>query len=319
MLRPPACSIATTCDDTVLQTWFERDRAHVCLSRMGSDGEAGDTIIEWWDEAVAEAVENGFLKPRDYHGSAYAYAERHGFIGAKREIDFSDIWPSLVLAFVESTKATDRPGEQPDRLEWYSEQAREVVESAVTNPQFNTFSPRQIETAVDVLTGALYDMAVLAESRPDPLRLETSCGPVIAGTDGEIVTVRGGTAGTGSPYTLPGGEEANFSLIWRHVEGAESGNLNAVFGSPGTGVRRNPHQAERLFRSIVDAVSAASGDLEDFVLGTKEWNAFINLEKAIDQGDVTSSFEQAYDEARTARVMAILHPELKSAQAPSMG
>lgn len=319
MLRPPACSIATTHDDTVLQTWFERDRAHVCLSRKDADGDVGDTIIEWWDEAVAEAVEDGFLNPRDYHGSAYAYAESHGFVGTRREVDLSRIWPSLALAFVENTKAADRPVDQSERLDWYSEQARQVVEVAVADPQIPQLSPRQTEVVADVLTGALYDMAVSAESRPAPLRLEPPYGPLMVETDGAIITVRGGSAGTGSPYTLAGGVEATFSLIWRHAEGPESGNLSAVFGSPGHGVRHSHVQADRLLPSIIEALSSVSDDLEDFVLATKEWSAFIALEKAIGQGDVTSIAERAYDEARAARAAARIHPEASSSPAQSMG
>jgi hypothetical protein len=52
---------------TEIHTWFERDRAMVDLR----DSNTGDTLIEWWDDAVTEAVEDGFLNPRDWHGSAY--------------------------------------------------------------------------------------------------------------------------------------------------------------------------------------------------------------------------------------------------------
>ena len=59
---------------TTIETWFERDRAHVAL--MKDDA----TVIEWWDDAVTEAVEDGFLDPRDWHGSAVRYAQEHGLI-----------------------------------------------------------------------------------------------------------------------------------------------------------------------------------------------------------------------------------------------
>lgn len=65
--------------DTELDTWFERDRQHVNLKRADS----GDTIIEWWDEAVTEAVEDGFLNPRDYHGTAFEYAKDMGITDGK--------------------------------------------------------------------------------------------------------------------------------------------------------------------------------------------------------------------------------------------
>jgi hypothetical protein len=63
-------------DDTELHTWFERDRAHVELRNKLDDS----TIVEWWDGDVAEAVEDGSLNPRDYHSSAYEYAEVCGLL-----------------------------------------------------------------------------------------------------------------------------------------------------------------------------------------------------------------------------------------------
>jgi len=57
-------------------TWFERDRAHVELRNEDTD----ETIAEWWDEAVHEAVEDGYLNPRDWHGSAVAYAKLIGLL-----------------------------------------------------------------------------------------------------------------------------------------------------------------------------------------------------------------------------------------------
>jgi hypothetical protein len=58
--------------DTHIETWFERDRAHVALYESKSQS----LIAEWWDGEVTEAVEDGFLNPRDYHGSAYSYARQ---------------------------------------------------------------------------------------------------------------------------------------------------------------------------------------------------------------------------------------------------
>lgn len=56
--------------DTVVYAWFERDRAHVELRHRHND----DTIVEWWDDEVHEAVMDGFLDPKDWHSSAYDYA-----------------------------------------------------------------------------------------------------------------------------------------------------------------------------------------------------------------------------------------------------
>ncbi len=74
-------------EQTELRTWFERDRAHVHLL----DSRTDETIVEWWDEEVAQAVEDGFLnhraficgrllRPKPLHQSAYEYAADHGLL-----------------------------------------------------------------------------------------------------------------------------------------------------------------------------------------------------------------------------------------------
>lgn len=63
-------------EETQLQTWFERDRAWVALQTLD-----GETILEFWDSAVSEAIEDGFLNPRRYHESAYGYAEHLRLVG----------------------------------------------------------------------------------------------------------------------------------------------------------------------------------------------------------------------------------------------
>lgn len=72
--RRPSPTVWTR-QNTKINTWFERDRASVVLETLD-----GTTIIEWWDEAVEEAVQDGFLDPRDYHGSAIEYAN---YVGAQ--------------------------------------------------------------------------------------------------------------------------------------------------------------------------------------------------------------------------------------------
>ena len=59
-----------------LYTWFERDRALVQLRHELT----GRKIVEWWDEEVNKAIEDGFLDPRDYEGSAIRYAESVGLV-----------------------------------------------------------------------------------------------------------------------------------------------------------------------------------------------------------------------------------------------
>ncbi|MFZ0461093.1 MAG: hypothetical protein WAL82_01655 [Candidatus Acidiferrales bacterium] len=63
-------------EQTELETWFERDRAHVELRNAQTD----TTILEFWDEDVSELVEDGFLNPRDWHGSLYEYAAYLGVL-----------------------------------------------------------------------------------------------------------------------------------------------------------------------------------------------------------------------------------------------
>jgi len=63
-------------DATELLTWFERDRAHIELRNKLDDS----TIVEWWDEDVAKAIEDGSLNPRDYHSTAYEYADVCGML-----------------------------------------------------------------------------------------------------------------------------------------------------------------------------------------------------------------------------------------------
>ena len=57
-------------ENTVLHTWFERDRSHV---RLESD--SGDEIICLWDEDVNQFVEDGFKKQNEHwHNSLVSYA-----------------------------------------------------------------------------------------------------------------------------------------------------------------------------------------------------------------------------------------------------
>jgi hypothetical protein len=56
--------------------WMERDRKHVELR----DEKTQETIIEFWDEAVDEEIEAGFLNPKDFEGSLLALAKERGFI-----------------------------------------------------------------------------------------------------------------------------------------------------------------------------------------------------------------------------------------------
>lgn len=58
-----------------VHSWFERDRAHVEVRNADTQ----ETLLEWWDEAVTEAFEDGFLSARNLQETAAAYAE---YVGA---------------------------------------------------------------------------------------------------------------------------------------------------------------------------------------------------------------------------------------------
>lgn len=60
--------------NTVLHTWFERDRANV---RLESD--LGGEIICLWDDEVLQFINDGFHRPnRDHwHNSLVKYANEH--------------------------------------------------------------------------------------------------------------------------------------------------------------------------------------------------------------------------------------------------
>lgn len=80
-------SSAISFEDTQLDTWFERDRAHVALLDSRNDA----TIVEWWDDEVFQAIEDGFLDNRAFilgrlsrpgilHESAYEFAANIGLL-----------------------------------------------------------------------------------------------------------------------------------------------------------------------------------------------------------------------------------------------
>lgn len=67
--------------ETRISLWEERDRAHVELINAKNDA----TIVEWRDEEVKQAIEDGFLKPGKLHETAYDYAVHVGLIQRPRD------------------------------------------------------------------------------------------------------------------------------------------------------------------------------------------------------------------------------------------
>jgi hypothetical protein len=71
--NPEKCD---TRPEVKVYTWFERDRAHVELRNEDTD----ETILEFWDDDVNQAVEAGILDPRDWEGSIIKHAEELGVL-----------------------------------------------------------------------------------------------------------------------------------------------------------------------------------------------------------------------------------------------
>lgn len=63
-------------NNTLISMWFERGGGYVELSNKRT----GKTIIQWVDDEIQEAVEDGFLDPKDWHWSAYNYAKNVGIV-----------------------------------------------------------------------------------------------------------------------------------------------------------------------------------------------------------------------------------------------
>lgn len=62
-------------EKTTINTWFERDRSYVGLEDL-----KGNTIVEFWDDEVADMIESGYLNPKNLHKSCYEYAKDTLFI-----------------------------------------------------------------------------------------------------------------------------------------------------------------------------------------------------------------------------------------------
>jgi len=45
------------CEHLKVEQWFERDRQHVSVETP-----SGHTLVEWWDDAVTEMVDDGFFR-----------------------------------------------------------------------------------------------------------------------------------------------------------------------------------------------------------------------------------------------------------------
>lgn len=308
VLRIPACPLTVTQADTRLDKWSERDRAHICLSRKDRDGDAGENLIEWWDEAVAQAVEDGFLNPRDWHGSAFAYAREIGVI-KPLVVDFSTSWVAIVADFVRKTPSRERPRDHTDRLEWFADKAREVAETVASDRQFAALSSGQVETVIDTVTAALYEQAIEAENKPKPLQIEIAGGPLVVETNGSTLVLRGGHA-TGSSFIAGKDREAAFSLRWFHEDGSQHGDFSAVFGRDSSGWRKNSRAEASLKGIALKAVNDHASEIEDFLRRSQEWNALMALEKALDltieAGAPRSAEAQEnnYDRARLASLGA---------------
>jgi hypothetical protein len=106
--------LSRTIDGTEIHTWFERDRQHVELRDKLTD----KTIIEWWDDAVTEAVQDGFLKSRDYHRSAYDYA-----------IDMGLLKPAPTVYYEDTFIDTKGPEKRPTSITLFDAKKQPIIKA----------------------------------------------------------------------------------------------------------------------------------------------------------------------------------------------
>lgn len=66
-----------TREDVTVETWFERDRAHVRIDERRT----GKILIEWWDDDVRQLFEDGFFRRgRGFEDSVLDYGEHLGIL-----------------------------------------------------------------------------------------------------------------------------------------------------------------------------------------------------------------------------------------------
>ena len=89
--------LGLTIDDTIIDEWHERDRNHLILYVKDGDGGFGDSIVEWWDEAYVEAIEDGFIDPRKPHESAFEYAAQMGLLNPANRVGRAPVVTGVVV------------------------------------------------------------------------------------------------------------------------------------------------------------------------------------------------------------------------------
>lgn len=71
--KAPGLPWFATVANTTCNVWQERDRLQVELYDLGNPAHDQLPIFEAWDDEARELVEDGFLDPNDWHGSAVWY------------------------------------------------------------------------------------------------------------------------------------------------------------------------------------------------------------------------------------------------------
>ena len=112
--------------DTEIHTWFERDNKQVELRNKKTQ----ETILDWNDEGVDEMVEDGFLDPKDWHRSAYEYAETMGVLSEDNTEEYEEggadpdsheasiEWPGAVETNTASSEKPE-PKTGTEEIGWY--------------------------------------------------------------------------------------------------------------------------------------------------------------------------------------------------------
>jgi hypothetical protein len=126
-----------TVNNTELNTWFERDRASIILE----DKASGKSIMEWWDEGVKEAQDDGFLgsDQRKWHEEAVDYANERGL-----KPQSSDKWHK---AFQDDEKYRKGESEREESESFMSEMASKA---GIKNPKVDVNTHvKKVSVAVD--------------------------------------------------------------------------------------------------------------------------------------------------------------------------
>jgi hypothetical protein len=118
-------------DDVFVTTHFERDNRNVDLYlKIDRNDDSPDVeILSWTDDAVDQAVEDGFLSAKDWKGSAFEYGRMIGKIQeieSESNVRLRKIWDTVIDAAA-TFQAADIDTEAADFLNTLPEEIRDEI------------------------------------------------------------------------------------------------------------------------------------------------------------------------------------------------